>query len=400
MSAGVPTKSTVYVGLHEPISESPVHAIATHRLAMKFAEMRPSAETLLFNTIPPTATRIMDTASHDRRDALSNDMQTMPPDLSTNLYSAVRERLEEPKQLRDIDDARAAIELAMRLGYLATARRVLSEHQFSIANDQTRPIGVVGLMLMYKLGAPVEVLERLAIEMSKDTEASPTSRMRCAVFLMARKGRLGRLDPGFEQALARAEEVTEETLNTETEFQGLLLKQAFLRAAAFQPFLLGNEVETMRTLEQAVATQESARQAQGFDEVQWRDFAFPLYETLAKTASIYKNHSVWLESTKVLTEVNPGDARAWIARGNALAAKADFEQAVESYRTVETLGGSPTAPARYFTALALLQMEDREGAFESVKMSLLVDPTAEAAKQLHSALRQTMLGETIKGSRE
>lgn len=358
-TAGVPVRSRVYVGLHEP-GEAPQHAAVTHAIARHFAA-GDTAALPRFTTTPSPMQRVYDAASLGRVDALGGDPAAFPADLASDLWRRVRDRIAEP------DDRAVAADLLLRLGYQRHAAHVLGMTSLDARTHVFDPaLAVKQLAVLFWHPHEPRDLEALALRGARDERLPADARRSLALFVVVRNGRRGADTPALHEAAAVASALPADGL----------ARQSLHRALAFVPFLRGDHAETFRLLDLALHGQLAVRPTTPLDRLAWADHAFPLHETIAKTHLLTGAPDRAVTATDELVALAPHDHRTWAVRGDALLAAERWDEAVEAFGHAVELGGLPAARAAFLRGWALEHLGRRSDAAESYRLSRRIDPTA------------------------
>lgn len=387
LNAGVAVRCRVYPGLAAPGQHSAGHARVTHTLATHLADGT-VAELPAFNINPPPILRAMAAASLGRADGLGSDMAAFPSDLASELWRRVEERTRNGRALSD-DERRIGSDILLRLGYPARAADLLgltgrdpAKHVFSPALAQRE------LAVFFRRPHNTAAVEGLALRGARDKRLGPRMRLAMAIFVLVRNGKRGSDTAALHEAAAIGERAM-----TELPDDGLathLDRQTYYRAAAFVPFVRRNAKATLALLDLALENQlagsTEAKRAGGLAELSWRDFAFPVYETLARTHLLQGDPDRAVTATDSLVALDPNDQRAWAIRGRSLLAAGRWEEAAETFARGVDLGGLPAAAAAFYGAWTANHLGHTDQARELCELSTRIDPTVPAAQELAERL--------------
>lgn len=382
LTAGVPVPCPVYVGLMNPGPRSPRHAQVTHTVARHLAA-RTAESVPRTNTNPAPILRIVGAASWGRADAMGSDMRAFPEDLASPLWWQVADLTSTPEELTDVE-RRVAADLLLRLGYVRRASAVLDmdgvtaeTHTFTRSELAMKEFAV----LYWRPHDPDE-MDRLALRGARDPKLPVETRVSLATFVVVRHGKL-RTETLVMQEAARIAEAAANHLPND--LAGNLARQAFYRGLAFVPFVRGDRTGTLNILERAYQSQMEAVPRNELDQLAWDDYGFPLFETLAKTNVLVGRPEQAVAATDTLLNISPHDHRAWAARGRALLASGDLEQALAAYVQMESLGGVAAASATFHQGWILRQLGREDDAIRAYRTSQKIDPTVPVvAEQLAS----------------
>ncbi|NUT97200.1 MAG: tetratricopeptide repeat protein [Saccharothrix sp.] len=352
VTAGVPVRCGVVLGLHRPGADSSRVAEVTHALARHLVEGTAPPR---FNTVPSPMTRVYAAASRGRVDALGPDMAAFPADLATPLWWRVLDKTGGPLTTAERS---AAADLLLRLGYQRRAASVVGD----------RPELVVKRLAVRYWSSPSSTeVEAEALREAHDRRNPTDVRHTLAVFVVVRNGRRGTATPAFHEAAAVA---------ARTVPRDPLRLQAHYRALAFVPYLCGDLPGTWALLERAVECQRSVVPSTELERLAWEDHAFPLHETIARTHLLTGAPDRAAAETDHLVTLSPHDHRTWSLRGDAFLAADRLEEAIGAYDRGVRLGGLPAARAAFYRGWAQQRLGLGAEAVESFRLSHRIDPTA------------------------
>lgn len=383
-TAQVPVACGVYLNLAEPRGWSARHAEATYRIADQL--VRGSASALPhFNTNPPPILRILGLASRGRLDALGTAMADLPDDLTTELWHQVVAFTKDPAELT-LEERRRASDLMLRLGYLRAAAELLSMPEpDAAAHVFSRHSAVEELAVLFRRRHDPRLLEERALTVARDRRYSPRVRYTMANFVVVRNGKRRTDTPAMHEAAEIALAAVGEL--EEGPFQKHLAQQTVYRAVAFVPFVVGDAAGTLRALEQAQQHQLDAEleTADDLAGLAWKDHAFPLYETIARTHLALGNPAAAITATDHLVALSPNDSRTWDLRGQALLHAGKLHEAIEAYRPAIPIGGLPVARATFYLGWIHARLGRHEEALGYYRLSERIDPTVSALGALIDA---------------
>lgn len=377
--AGVPAACSVYVGLAEPGPRSPNHAVVTHTIARHLAvgdfEALP-----WFNTSPPPVLRILAAASWQRRDAMVLRPGQLPDDLASDLWWSVVKLLRTPSELPAAGTS-ALVEVLIRLGFLRTAAEVLGiSYQEPLANCNLRQATArPELATLSRLAPKSPALITLARTAAEDSRYTPRQRIAFANFVIVRLGKAGKessvLDDMFSAGTAALDEIPPDS------FEYHLTRHTLYRAAAYIPFLRGNQDSTMDLLRTAHEAIFSAEPRNSLEQLSLTDHIFPMFETLAKTYTLYNDLTAATTSALELVRISPWDSRTWFSYGQVLLRSGRFEDAIAAYEKVYEIGGHPVGQAAYYSGFALERLGRKKEALDRYRFAERVDPTVDVVQE-------------------
>lgn len=387
LTAGVPVRCRVYPGLAAPGTHSAGHAKVTHTLATHLADGT-TAELPDFNINPPPVLRALSAASLGRADGLGSDMTAFPRDLASELWQRVEERTRDGRALTD-DERRVGSDVLLRLGYPDRAADLLGLTGRDPAGHVFSPtLAMRELAVFFRRPHDTAAVEALALRGARDDRLGPRIRLALANFVVVRNGKRGSDTAALHEAAAIGERAM-----TELPANGLtthLDRQTYYRAAAFVPFVRRNAQATSALLELALENQlagrEEAERAGGLAELAWRDYAFPVHETLARTHLLQNDPERAVTASDSLVALDPNDQRAWAIRGRALLAAGRWEEAATTFARGVDLGGLPAAAAAFYGAWTAERLGRTDEARELCELSARIDPTAPAVHELAERL--------------
>lgn len=398
-AAEVPVACGVYVNLAEPCEWSARHAEATYWIAYQLAHGSVPALPH-FNTSPPPILRIIGLASRGRLDALGSSMADLPDDLATRLWRQVAALTNDPAELT-IQERRRASDLMLRLGYLRAAAELLSMPEpDAAAHVFSAQSAVEELAVLVRRRHDPGLLEERALAVARDRGYSPRVRYTMANFVVVRNGKRGTDTPAMREAAEIGLTAVGEL--EEGPFRNHLAQQTVHRANAFVPFVAHDAAGTLRELEQAEQHQLAAETelpgdtetagdtgtAGELSRLAWKDHAFPLYETIARTHLSLGNPTAAIAATDRLTALSPNDARAWDIRGQAFLRAGRLDEAIEAYRRAIPIGGLPVARAAFYLGWIHAQLGCQDEALSYYRLSERIDPTASALAGYIDAVRK------------
>ncbi|WP_166459383.1 hypothetical protein [Amycolatopsis pithecellobii] len=378
LSAGFPVPCGVYAGLADPGPRSPRHAVVTHRVATELAD-RTAERVPRTNTNPAPILRVLAAASWGRADAMGSDLSAFPVDLASPLWRDVADLAAEPAELT-VPERRVAADLLLRLGYVRHASSVLgldgvtaSAHAFS-----TPELAIKEFAVLYWRPHDSSELDSLALRGAADPALPAETRVSLATFAVVRQGKLGVRNAVMDEAARLAQDAADELSGS---FADSLARQAFYRGLAFVPFVQRDRAGTLELLDKAYRCQMDAVPTTVLEKLAWDDYAFPLFETLAKTNTVLERPEKAVAATDTLLAISPHDHRAWAARGRALLAAGDLDAALAAYTHMESLGGLATASAAFHRGWVLHRLGRRDDAQRAYRISREIDPTVTAVTE-------------------
>jgi tetratricopeptide (TPR) repeat protein len=373
--ANVPVQCPVYVGLADPGPLSPKHAVVTQTSARLFAD-GVAEEVPRTNTNPSPILRVLAAASRGRPDAMGTDMARFPSDLASPVWRRVAKLTADPGGLSSIE-CRVAADVLLRLGYVKQASALLGMDGVSAATHRftdTR-VAIKEFAVLYRRLHDPLALEQLALRGAANPALDADTRLSLSTFVIVRNGKLRTETAEMHQAIGLAELVLAEL--PDNHCASSLAKQSYYRGLAFLPFLRRDEAGTFELLDRASQAQADAVPRGELEELAWIDYAFPLFETLAKTNLLTGHLDRALAATDRLLELSPHDDRAWVARGQALVELGELEEALAAYTHMETLGGLPAAAAAFYQGWIHEQLGNPDLARACHERSQSIDPTVE-----------------------
>lgn len=372
LRAGRPVLCRTYVDLGAPSCFSSHHAETTHLMAREIAAGR-GDQLPKFNSKPPATTRPHALASRGRDDAMVTDPDETPADLDHGLWreAVSADRRRAP---RDLPEAAAVSELLLRLGFLGAALDTLRLRAVDVRSF--RPDDLVAteqLHLITRASTDMAPVRDLLFALMADGTYSLFSRAAMAKHFVVSAGRRAFWDDRMPVAEAELLKLSEAMPD---DFTTTLHRQAIFRAVSFVPFLRGDRERTMAYLATAEDFQTSAVPATEVEFLLWRDYAFPLYETLHRTAEAYGDDELAVRSAEKMVAVSPGDHRAWIAHLRVRHRQGDLRGALHSAERAIHLGGFPVAPAAFYASLVCHELAEPAAAAEYRALAATLDPTS------------------------
>ncbi|MFG1881024.1 tetratricopeptide repeat protein [Micromonospora sp. NPDC049102] len=373
-TASQPAACPVYVGLGAPVTRSTNLALITYGIARHLvdgtAHLVPA-----FNTFPQPERRILDAASWDRVDATSSDFAAMPVDLASELWWLVDEACRAPCTLTPQERC-VASDLMLRLGYPWRAGAILGLLDAGIADHPVNPETAraeLAVLLRLHPGA-YPLLEEWALRAASDPAVPPETRVRLANYVVVANGKRGADVPALHRAVDLGRRAMTEV--TPIGMDSHLTEHTFYRAVAYEPYLRGDMPRAMELLDRAAAALARAEPETGpLALLSWKDHAFPMYETLARTLLGQGRIGEALKATSTLTAISPYDHRVWEAQAKALVAANDLLGAIRAWEQVLPQGGLPVASAAFYLGWAHRQLGDVGLARDYLALSRSVDPT-------------------------
>lgn len=383
LAGGEPIACPVYVGLGTPLESSTRHAEATHLLARGLANH--AVEALPhFNTTPAPITRVLTAASWGRSDAMSVRVDEFPEDLASYLWCQVGALVRDAAQLTHAE-RRCASTVMLRLGYIHKAAALVGMNTTDPSHFVfSAEYALEELQVLRRTRHEANILEKVALDAASDPRLSSDTRMRMATFVVVRNGSRG----DDSSALHEAAELAGSAMNSldATPFARSMAQQTVYRALAFVPFVAKKASGTWEMLDTALACQFSQHPSGPDEELVWKDHAFPLYQTIARTHLLLGNETDAIVATDQLVELSPNDERTWEIRGQALVASGQLEEAYLAYERMSVIGGLSVGRAAYYMGWISQQLGKREKAMRLYKLSKRVDPTVPAVDKVLSDL--------------
>ncbi|WP_175482881.1 tetratricopeptide repeat protein [Actinokineospora iranica] len=363
------------MGLADPGSLSPKHAVVTYISARLFADGM-AKDVPRTNTNPAPILRVLAAASRGRADAMGTDIARFPSDLASPVWRRVTELTTDPGLLSSIE-RRVAADVLLRLGYVKRASALLGMDGVDAATHRftDTQVAIKEFAVLYWRSHDPLALEQLALHGASDPSLDADTRLSLATFVIVRNGKLRIETAEMHQAIGLGESALAEL--PVNHCASSLAKQSYYRGLAFLPFLRHDEAGTFELLDRALQAQADAVPRGELEGLAWTDYAFPLFETLAKTNLLTGRFDSALAATDRLLELSPHDHRAWVARGQALVELGELEEALAAYTHMEALGGLPAAAATFYQGWIHEQLGNPDLARACFERSQSIDPTVE-----------------------
>lgn len=384
LDSEAPASCPVYAGLQGPGVFSSRHAEATHLLAQGLVDH--AAETLPhFNTTPPPISRILTAASWGRVDAMGSQMERFPDDLASRLWWQVAEQVDNSGEMT-VAERRCASDVMLRLGYVRKAAELLGMVDAQPATFVFSPdYALEELQVFRRTRHETRDLEELALAAAQDPRLCADIRMRMATFVVVKNGQRGADTSDLHQSAGLAHAAMD-SLDCPP-FARSLAQQTVYRAVAFVPFVARDASGTWAMLDEALSCQLAASPSNDAETLAWRDHAFPLFQTIARTHLLLGEAEEASKATERLVELSPNDQRTWDIRGQALLASDRLEQALVTYDRMRQLGGLPVARAAFYMAWIHQRLGDLKEAVDLYRLSLRIDPTVPAVDEAINRLQ-------------
>jgi tetratricopeptide (TPR) repeat protein len=249
------------------------------------------------------------------------------------------------------------------------------EHAFA-----TPELAIKEFAVLYWRPHNPDDLDRLALRGAADPALPLETRVSLATFVVVLHGKRGVETPIMTEAAHLAQAGADQL---STSFADNLARQACYRGLAFLPFVRRDRAGTLDVLDQAYRCQMEAIPNTALEKFAWDDYAFPLFETLAKTNTLLGRPQQAVTATDTLIAISPHDHRTWAARGRALLASGKLDEALIAYTQMESLGGLAAASATFHQGWVLQQLGRHGAAAQAYRKSVAIDPTvAVVANQL------------------
>lgn len=385
--ANYPSSCNVYSGLRNSSELSTHHAEATLDLAKIIVGTKPHFGYRYNSKAPPT-TRIFTCASQHRLDGITPEINDFPSDLSSSLFVSVREQCDESLRTSTFSPLmrETASELMLRLGYIREAAKLVhlpeSLLQEAPPTDQIEisvEDGVGQFHVLSRAYPNQRDLAELFFRCGHDKKFSNYQR---SIFLKNFVVYFGQRKTWDSRLPAVAERLINMlgSVGLQGHYQDLYAQTVY-RALAFIPFLQRNIDGALDLLDKGLEHQNRAN-IEGEDALLWRDHAFPLFETLCKTTMYAgKLDQAYIFATK-LTDLSPGDYRAWIARADVLMRLNKLHEASADLLRAESLGGRHVAAAKFGLFQIALREGEVERAGELLAEARTVDPLSSSLSEL------------------
>lgn len=365
-----PVRCDTYVDLGAPSAFSSHHAETTFTLAEAVVAGR-AGELSKFNSKPATVTRPYALASRGRADVMALDPADPPEDIDQGLWHEVRERA-RLRRFRDPTEAAAVSQLLLRLGFLRAALDTLQLRPVDLRSFRPDDaIATEQLHLLARASGDLAPLRELLFTLMTDRRYSPYSRATMAKQFVVSAGRRNLWE---DRLLAAEAELLEVSEAMPDDFAGNLYRQTIFRAVSFVPFLRGDRERTIAYLTSAEECQLRAVPSTGLEFLLWRDYAFPLYETLHRTAEVHGDRQLALRSAEKLIAISPGDYRAWIAHLRLRFDLGDLDGALRSAERAIDLGGFSVAQAAFYASVIAQESGDGAAALRYRSTAARLDP--------------------------
>ncbi|MGO3878253.1 MAG: hypothetical protein ACTJHM_03855 [Agrococcus casei] len=363
--------SSVYTWLQEDGAVSH-HGHATLELARRVVDAAPLP--YRFNSKPPLTLRLFALASRHQLELVSPGMrpEARPEsDLWGAAYESTRSLPDDP-MLADM-----TVELLLRLGFANEASALLGLASTDPRDLQPCDIDVdLAIPQMHTLlrtspdrGGVAELL----LELSMSDRFSAYVRAIFAKNFVVYCGKTVTEHPELDGAVSH---LTDGDGELELDdFHHHLFMQTVHRAVAFVPHMRGDVAATFDCLAAAEKCQREAVPTSRLDEIHWNDHAFPLYETMYKSALIAGNTSLALSAANSMIEVSHGaDGRAWLALATSEASVEHLDEALTAARRAVALGGRQTAAGAFAAAQILGEFEEEDESRAMRDVAAAIDP--------------------------
>lgn len=304
---------------------------------------------------------------------MTGGIDDFPADLSSDLWRQVESLVDDPSPLT-ADERKSASAVLLRLGYVRRAAEIVGMKHRDLSNFRfSREYASEELQVLRRTRHDARELEEVALEAATDQRLSADTRMRMATFIVVRNGARGADSLALHGAAGLAKLAMKSLANPP--FARYLAQQTVYRAIAFVPFVKGDFRDALATLDLALNCQVAACPSSASEELAWKDHAFPLYQTIARTHLLRGNARDAASATERLIELSPNDERAWDIRGQALIALSELDGALLAYERMRELGGLAAAKAAFHMGWIHQQRGSREEATEFYEQSIRIDPT-------------------------
>lgn len=379
LSGCAPARSLDYVTLAGPDWQSTNHARATYYMLDWVSS--PGTPAPHFNTIPPATTRLYAAASRGMLEFAFSEMAAAPSSIDeVGRWNEVRDSLRRAEKALH-PDVRAAVglQILVRLGLLADAARVVAQMGGRELSYTDPILGRLSLTLDLRSDLPRDRIQRSLLAAMQEVERTPLAWIEYAVVYMVLRGQSRTTDEEFRRVIDEARIMTQR-LEVETPYAHLIT-QGVLRAAAFEPFVRGDVNGALDLLAEAKESQSQAE----FAALNWRDrvacadYAFPLYQTLARTHLASGDYSAARDSALNALVISPNDERGWEILGDVCYQQGDLMGAIECQRQVIAAGSYPAIRAFYRLGTLYRQQGEDDMADEVVDVFRRLESSSQAS---------------------